>query len=423
MATEKKSSTQQNRKQRMSTRERLQQVDKSLQSRLKRVRKRFLPILQTALAAGLAYWIAHTIFGHPRPFFAPISVVIIIGMSGGDRLNKMWDMALGCVLGVLAGDLLFYRLGDGGWQIAVVVAGSLLIASFFSSSILVNNQAAIGAILIATIMPPNADVTGIDRTVDAFIGCAVAMVTIALIPQAPLASARAEVSKIMGIMSSVLDDVSDGLRDSDPRVIDEALRLIRGSQKGIDDLATAVKSGEEASTVSPFLWGQRRYMHSLSRVIPPVDNSVRTTRVLARRARVLCEDNDTVTQTQLEILDALAHVCLELSEVYDVNSRQAQAEVIPVCVNELRAAAQAASMEVVTGPRLPHPAGEPLSPEPVLSAYAILAQSRSLIVDLLQVCGMSRESALAALAPTSATPRYYPETFDVELGDLGGLQD
>lgn len=387
----------------MSTRERLEQVDKSLQARLKRVQKRLLPILQTALAAGFAYWIAHDLVGHPRPFFAPISVVIIIGMSGGDRLSKMWDMAFGCILGVFAGDLLFYRLGDGGWQIAVVVAGSLMIASFFSKSILVNNQAAIGAILIATIMPPGAEVTGIDRTVDAFIGCAVAMATIALIPQAPMSSARAEVSKIMGIMSSVLDDVSDGLRDQDPAVIDEALDMIRGSQSGIDDLASAVKSGEEASTVSPFLWGQRRYMHSLSLVIPPVDNSVRTTRVLARRARVLAEDNDVVTQDQLEILDVLAHVCLLLSEVYDVNSRRTQATVIPECVNELRAVAQRASMDIIPAKGA------------VLSAYAILAQSRSLIVDLLRVCGMSRESALAALAPTSTTPKYEPETFDIDL--------
>ena len=91
-------------------------------------------------------------------------VVIIIGMTGGDRISKAWDIALGCIVGVLVGDLLFYRLGDGGWQIAVIVAGSLLIASFFSSSVLVNNQAAIGAILIATIMPPGAEVTGIDFT-------------------------------------------------------------------------------------------------------------------------------------------------------------------------------------------------------------------------------------------------------------------
>lgn len=385
----------------MSTRERLQLVDKSLLSRLKRVRKRLLPILQIGLAAGFAYFLARDVAGHPRPFFAPISVVIIIGMSGGDRVSKSVDMALGCVLGVLVGDLIFYRLGDGGWQIAVIVAGSLLIASFFSSSILVNNQAAIGAILIATIMPPGAEVTGIDRTVDAVIGCLVAMATIALIPQAPMSSARAEVSKVMGIVSSVLDDVATGIQNKDPQVIHEALDMIRGTQTGIDDLAAAIKSGEEASRVSPFLWGTRRYINSLARVIPPVDNAVRTSRVLARRAQVLVEDDDEATQTQVEILDQLSHVCLELSEVYDVNSRVAQAKVIPDCVNELRMAAQRAGMDIV--------------PEnAVLSAYAILAQTRSLIVDLLMVCGMSRESALAALVPTSTTPKYEPETFDFE---------
>ncbi|SIQ08984.1 hypothetical protein CAFEA_09760 [Corynebacterium afermentans subsp. afermentans] len=376
-------------------------MDKSVQARLKRVRKRLLPILQIGLAAGLAYFLARDVAGHPRPFFAPISVVIIIGMTGGDRVSKSLDMALGCILGVLVGDLIFYRLGDGGWQIAVIVAGSLLIASFLSSSILVNNQAAIGAILIATIMPPDAEVTGIDRTVDAIIGCLVALATIALIPQAPMQSARAEVSKVLGIMSSVLDDVSDGLRDNDPASIDEALDLIRGTQTGIDDLAAAIKAGQETSRVSPFLWGTRRYINSLARVIPPVDNAVRTTRVLARRAGVLADDNDSATSAQIQLLDTLSQVCLELSEVYDVNSRVTQATVIPKCVNELRQAAQEAGMDVI--------------PEDgVLSAYAVLAQTRSLIVDLLMVCGMSNESALAALAPTSKTPKVEPEAFDFD---------
>lgn len=388
-------------KQRMGTRERLQQVDKSVQARLKRVRKRLLPILQIGLAAGLAYFLARDVAGHPRPFFAPISVVIIIGMTGGDRVSKSLDMALGCILGVLVGDLIFYRLGDGGWQIAVIVAGSLLIASFLSSSVLVNNQAAIGAILIATIMPPDAEVTGIDRTVDAIIGCLVALATIALIPQAPMQSARAEVSKVLGIMSSVLDDVSDGLRENNPASIDEALDLIRGTQTGIDALAAAIKAGQETSRVSPFLWGTRRYINSLARVIPPVDNAVRTTRVLARRAGVLADDNDSATTAQIQLLDTLSQVCLELSEVYDVNSRVTQATVIPQCVNELRQAAQEAGMDVI--------------PEDgVLSAYAVLAQTRSLIVDLLMVCGMSNESALAALAPTSRTPKVEPEAFDFD---------
>lgn len=391
----------------MSTRERLRVLDKSVQARLRRVRKRLLPILQTGIAAGIAYWFCKDIIGHQRPFFAPIATVLIIGISNGDRLNKAVDIALGCVLGVLVGDLLFYRLGDGGWQIAVIVAGSLLIASFFSKSQLLVNQVAIGSILIATIMPPGAEVTGIDRTIDAVVGCTVALSILALIPQAPMSSARAEISHVMGLMSSVLDDVASGLKNHDPKHIDDALNHIRGSQSRIDDMAAAIQSGEESTRISPFLWSSRRYIQSLGRVIPPVDSAIRNTRVLARRALVISQDGDQVTAKQVELIDTLAKVALDISEIYDVNSRRAQAQVIPQLVNELRGVAQESGLAVVEGTP-DDPVGEP-----VLSAYAILAQTRSLTVDLLMVCGMSRESALAALAPTSRTPKYQPEQFDL----------
>lgn len=436
----------------MTTRDRLRAVEDSVQARLKRVRKRLLPILQTGIAAGLSYWLAKDVIGHHRPFFAPISVVIIIGMTGGDRISKAWDIALGCLIGVLIGDLFLYRIGEGGWQIALIVSLSLLIASFFSSSQLMNNQVAIGGILIATIMHPGAEVTGIDRTIDAFVGCAVALATLALIPQAPINGARAEISKVMSLVSSVLDDVSSGLRTGNPDHISEALDAIRGSQSRIDSMAAEIQSGEESTKLSPFLWGSRRYIQSLGRVIPPVDNAVRTTRVLARRALVLCEDGDPATAEQVELIDALSQVCLEIAELYDVRSRQTQATTIPRLVNELRAIAQRSGVEVLAGPAASAgaaagasggaggasgasggaggaggasggagaaggPGGAPGvagSAEPVLSAYALLAQSRSLTVDLLQICGMSRESALAALAPTSKTPRYQPETFDLD---------
>lgn len=459
--------------QRMNTRDRLRAVEDSVQARFKRMRKRLLPILQTGIASGFAYWVSKDLIGHQRPFFAPISVVIIIGMTGGDRISKAWDIAVGCVLGVLIGDLFLYRLGEGGWQIALIVSLSLLIASFFSSSQLMNNQVAIGGILIATIMPPGAAVTGIDRTVDAFVGCAVALATLALIPQTPMNDARAEISKVMSLVSSVLDDVASGLRAGNPGCINEALDAIRGSQSRIDSMAAAIQSGEESTKLSPFLWGSRRYIQSMGRVIPPVDNAVRTTRVLARRALVLCEDGDRATEEQIELLDALSQVCLEISELYEVRSSQTQATAIPRLVNELRAIAQRSGMDALAGPGAAEaaPGATPAAdaaaegtagnaaaettpaagtasaaapatgsaavaapatgttaaaaaapgttaettphPEPVLSSYALLAQTRSLTVDLLQICGMSRESALAALAPTSKTPHFEPETFDL----------
>lgn len=386
-------------KQRMSTRERLHQIDSSIHARFRRVGNRLLPITQIALAAGVAFWISTSIFGHMQAFFAPISVIIVIGMTGGDRISKAVDVSMGCIISVFVGDLLFANLGQGGWQIAVIVGGALLIASFFSKSQLVNNQVAIGSILIATILPPGGEVTGIDRTIDALVGCVVAMLVLALIPQWPMSRARTEIAHVLKLMSSVLDDVTEGLKERDEKVIAEALEAIRASQSDVDGMASAVRSGQESAKLSPFLWGARRYVTALSRVITPTDQAVRTTRVLARRAHVLCEDNDTVSEQQIEILDCLARICLEISEVYEVNSRLLQASVIPEAVNELRALGAGAGTAV-------------LQKDSVLSAYVILAQSRSLIVDLLQVCGMSRESAVAVLAPTSPTPKYPPELYE-----------
>ena len=57
---------------RVSTRERLRHLDYSLTSRILRVRKRLIFIVQAAFGAGLAFWVAQTFFGHEIPFFAPI---------------------------------------------------------------------------------------------------------------------------------------------------------------------------------------------------------------------------------------------------------------------------------------------------------------------------------------------------------------
>lgn len=387
--------------QRMSTRDRLKQVDRSLHSRFNRVRKRLFLIVQAALAAGLAYWVASEVVGHHLPFFAPISVVIILGVSGGDRVRRAFEMSMGCILGVLLGDLLFARLGGGGWEIALAVGVSLIVASFFSTSVLVNNQVAIGSILIATIMPPGAETTGFDRAIDALVGSVIGLLTIALIPVSPLARARQEVSKVLGIASSVLDDVAKGLRSGDAELIDDALVAIRGTQSDIDAMLSATKVGNESTKLSPFLWGSRRYVRSLERIIPPVDNAIRNVRVIARRALVLVQDQDEVSDRQLEIIDALAKYSLDLSNVYEVKTELNQAQEIPVLVNDLRRLGSEASMDVM---------GE----NAVLSAYVILAQSRSVIVDLLQVCGMSRPSAVAVLAPTSQTPAFPLELWEEE---------
>lgn len=386
-------------KKKLGTVARLSELDKSLRNRLLRVRSRLLFIVHSAIGAGVAYWIAVEVIKHGQPFFAPMSAVIILGLSGGDRIKRATELTLGCALGVGLGDLLIMQIGTGYWQIFVVVGLALLVASFVSPAPLVSNQMAIGGILIATMFPPG-DGGSIDRMIDAFIGGGVGILVIALLPSSPLDAGRHQVANVLGIAASVLEDVAASLKAKDAAKLNNALEALRKSQASVNKLETAASSGKEATTVSPFLWGDRARVRSLYRILAPVDNVIRNARVLARRAVVLTEDNDTVSDEQIHVIEEIADIALRLSDLYEHHKEISEALEIPELVNRLR--------------QLGSEVGEDIAEDRVLSAQVILAQSRSIIVDLLQICGMSRESAVAVLVPTSESPAYPPELWDDE---------
>lgn len=383
-------------KKKLGTIARLQEIDTSLRNRLLRVRSRLLFILQSAIGAGIAYWVAAELFEHARPFFAPMACVIILGLTGGDRIKRAVELTLGAALGVGLGDLLIMQIGSGYWQIFIVVLTALTVASFVSKSGLVSNQMSTGGILIATILPPGGG-GGPDRMVDAFIGGVVGILVIALLPSSPLRAGRQEVANVLGIASSVLDDVADALRNKDAKALNETLSAIRNSQTDVDKLKTAATSGREQASISPFQWSNRGRIRSLFRILPPVDNAIRNSRVLARRALVLTQDGDQVSADQIEIIEEIAAIALSLSDLYERHREVSEATEIPDLVRRLRLLGSRVGTEVAEGR--------------VLSAQVILAQSRSIIVDLLQVCGMSRESAVAVLVPTSESPAYPPEVW------------
>ena len=144
-------------------------------------------------------------------------------------------------------------------------------------------------------------------------------------------------------------------------------------------------------------------MRSFVRILPAVDNVVRNTRVLARRAEVLTQDGEKVSDDQIEIINELSDAVGLLAEVYLKEAPVDEAVAIPELTRKLRYLGARCTLDVAEGG--------------VLSAQVILAQSRSIIVDLLQVCGMSRESAAAALAPTTKTPAFPPEVVEKPESD------
>src|SRR2546423_15656241 len=61
------------------------------------------PVVHTALAASLAWLVAHDLLGHPRPFFAPVAAVITLGLTVGRRRRRAVEMGIGVPVGIRVG--------------------------------------------------------------------------------------------------------------------------------------------------------------------------------------------------------------------------------------------------------------------------------------------------------------------------------
>ena len=131
-------------------------------------------VVQTAVAASVAYFLAVMAFGHESPFFAPIAAVICLGVTLGQRARRAVELAFGVAVGLMVADLLVLVIGTGAARIGVVVLLAMAAAVFFGGGPLLVNQAAISALLVVVLQPPN-DVFDPARFLDALVGGSVAL--------------------------------------------------------------------------------------------------------------------------------------------------------------------------------------------------------------------------------------------------------
>ncbi|GEL18411.1 FUSC family protein [Pseudonocardia asaccharolytica] len=347
--------------------------------RARRLTVAAVPIVQCAVSAGLAWWVAAELVGHIQPFFAPIAAVISLGVSLGQRLRRAVELVVGVSLGVLVGDLIISVIGSGPWQIALVVALAMAAAVFADTGTLIVGQAGASAVLVATLLPPGS-VGGLDRCVDALVGGVVGLVVAAVLPVDPVRPVRRASRAALDELAAVLHAMADALRDGDVTAAAAALRRARQSQPLIDGLRAALSSGREVTAVAPLRRPRRRELHRFDELAERLDYAMRNTRVLARRAHTALGDRgstvDGLGDAVAALGNAVGRLAAELGEDGD------------------RARVRAPVLEIVHG--LSSSTGEggaALSP----AEHVMVAQLRSIALDLLQASGMSRDDALAAM--------------------------
>ncbi|MFB7720287.1 aromatic acid exporter family protein [Nocardia sp. NPDC056100] len=357
----------------------------------KRVRSSLLPIVQCAVGAGVAWFIAHNIVGHPQPFFAPMAAMISIGVSFGARLRRAVELIVGVAVGIGIGDLFVSWAGTGIWQISVLVIFAMCTAVFLDGGPVITMQAASSAVLVATLLPPASGNSNL-RIIDALVGGMVGIVVVAAIPLHPVRRARQQAADILGVMGNSLTECAAGLLEHDAEKIKVALEAVRGTQSNLDTLRSTLEGGREISRISPLYWNSRARLERLREVADPLDNAVRNSRVLLRRALSLVRDD--------EILDPRLTLEVErLGQAVDMVRQMVLADPgdqpdAAEATRVLRTVAKGATKDLVDG------AG--------ISAHVVFAQIRSIVVDLMQVCGMRRLSSIAMLPPTVPNPYVTP---------------
>lgn len=345
-----------------------------ISSRIRRVRSRAFLLVQSALAAGVAWWLASDVFAHPTPFFAPIVAVVCLGISYGQRLRRVIEVAIGVAVGVFTADLFVSIAGTGGWQIAAVVIVSMSLALLVGGGPVLVMQAGVQGIVVAALAPTPGQ--AFTRWTDALIGGGVALVAASIAPQAPLRRPRVAASEVARKISELLRRAAASAEDRDVEAAADVLASARQTEALLRELTTAADEGLSVLHSSPFSRRQAPGIRKMADLIEPLDLAMRSTRVLIRKVAAVVGRGENLPPGYREVIGQLA-------DATDVIARTLAENASPDI-------ARKAVLEVAV-------ATSYLPRTDNLVTETVLAQLRSVVVDLLQVTGLDVDEAIAAL--------------------------
>lgn len=347
-----------------------------LDERFSALRFASLRIVQICLAAGVAWLIAAKVIGHSEPFFAPISVVLVLGLAIERRGRRAYEIALGVALGIAIADFIVLGLGTGTWQLMLIIGLAVSAAVLAGGGVMLVNQAAISAVLVATLPAPDL-VDSTHRFIDALIGGGVALAANAITPVDPVRLVRRYLEPLLSRLSGTLVDIADALEHSSHEEIVAALDRARALDPAVREMKIAVEAGQETIWLAPTRRRFRGQVDQLAAAAEPIDLMIRNTRVLARACQRAIDLDENIPPVVPDSIRDLATAVARLdSHLGGAPARSATREAA------LRAAAKAtASLEVTAN----------------LSVSVIVGQVRSAATDLLLSLGMTHDEAIEAV--------------------------
>jgi uncharacterized membrane protein YgaE (UPF0421/DUF939 family) len=352
-----------------------------IRTRRERILTTARPILQTSVAASLAWLIATEVVGHSTPFFAPISAVITLGLTIGERRRRAVELAIGVSVGIAIADLLVSWIGTGTWQVGVVTGLAMLAATLVGGGTLLASQAGASAVLVATLQPPE----GFDftRAADALVGSATALVVGSLLlPVDPVRLVRDALGPVLDRLVAVLERIADALEHRDAAEADAALAAVARLDARYDQLPATLGAAGDVARISVSRRGTLGRLERYVVAVAEIGVAIEDVRALARGATRAIALGDSTPPEVIAAMGALAEAVWELANMLEEEADPGRAR-----ESALRAVALANAVLAETSN---------------MSALHLVGQVRLIAADLLRASGMERADASQAVRSAAA---------------------
>ena len=295
----------------------------------RRLRGRGLAILQTAIAALAAWYLATLLVPDTRPAFASIAAIISLGATHGEHRSRAAQLAGGVVLGLSLSALVISAIGTGAPQIALMVVLAMSVAVLLGGGELLVGEAAVSALLLLSIAPGSSTNYAPDRIFEALIGGAVAFVVGALLfPPDPVLTVGRAAQAVFSELGRSLERLAGALESGDRSAAERALAQARAIDELVDDLDIALANGRETARTSPQHFASRAPLRRYDRSVAQLDLAVRNTRVLARQGLRDIRAGRKLPQELASAVRELAQSVWALAASYDEPERAGEARAL-----------------------------------------------------------------------------------------------
>lgn len=327
----------------------------------KRVRGRWFNLVQTSVAAGLAWYVAHDVLGHPQPFFAPIAAAVCLSITNVLRAQRAIQMMIGVTLGIGLGTVVQGLLGTGAVPIAIAALIALSIAvligrGYIGQGMMFANQTVVSSILVLALYRSG---VGWERIDDALIGgCLAIGFAVLLFPADPLKVLRRARIGVLGVLQRVLSRTADVAAGRRAPESDWPLSAVDQVHEQLGGLIGARATARQVVRISPRRWGLRDSVqaadHQAVHVALLAGSVLQLARVVAPAVDGCCDRlpqsvqavlDDLVASTALADSDPAAATAYAAAARRHASALQSAArertevvlaDVVEACVNDLQ---------------------------------------------------------------------------------------